>query len=78
MHIEKMHKGTLNGFNGVWCGECPSDVIVSEVKDLLLPEQGMILEHKETKKQQPCVILESADEQELWTEVKEQEQEDGR
>lgn len=78
MHIEKMYKGTLNGFNGVWCGECPSDVIVSEVKDLLLPEQGMILEHKETKEQRPCVIMESADEQEQWAEVKEQEQEDGR
>lgn len=44
MRTIKTYVGTLNGVSGMWCGFKPDDAEITEVRDILLPDDGQELE----------------------------------
>jgi len=44
MRTIKTYVGTLNGVSGLWCGFKPDDAEITEVRDILLPDDGQELE----------------------------------
>lgn len=44
MRISKTYVGTLNGVSGMWCGFKPDDAEITEVREILLPDEGQELE----------------------------------
>lgn len=44
MKISKTYVGTLNGVSGMWCGFKPDDAEITEVREILLPDDGQELE----------------------------------
>lgn len=44
MRISKTYVGTLNGVSGMWCGFKPEGAEITEVRDILLPDDGQELE----------------------------------
>lgn len=44
MRTIKTYVGTLNGVSGMWCGFKPDGAEITEVRDILLPDDGQELE----------------------------------
>lgn len=44
MRTIKTYVGTLNGVSGLWCGFKPEGAEITEVRDILLPDDGQELE----------------------------------
>ena len=56
MKIEKVYFGKMNGFNYVWTGKHPEEAEITEVKDLLLPDENKVLVNKETREEFSSVL----------------------
>ena len=54
---------------GIWCGEEPENAIISEVRDYIIPEENMILRHKETGILENTVWLKDGDVEENYEET---------
>lgn len=68
MEIRITYKGTLKGTKGIWCGFKPKDIKVDKEILVLYPEEGKALV-KEGNILEGPVILESEDDQNLYTEI---------
>lgn len=44
MRIVKTYVGTLDGVSGMWCGFKPDGAEITEVRDVLFPDDGQELE----------------------------------
>ena len=45
MKTSTTYIGTLNNVKGFWCGEAPEEATISEERQVLRPDEGMVL-HK--------------------------------
>lgn len=57
---------------GIWCGEEPENAIISEVRDYIIPEENMILRHKETGILENTVWLKDGDVEENYEEIEQE------
>ena len=57
---------------GIWCGEEPENAIISEVRDYIIPEENMILRHKETSILENTVLLKDGDVEDNYEEIEEE------
>ena len=69
MDIRKTYIGTLNGINGIWCGFCPENAIITEEKLVLYPKDGYLLKNKITEEVVPVVLLLSSSQMNDWEEI---------
>ena len=44
MRMIKTYVGTLDGVSGMWCGFKPEGAEIDEVRDVLFPDDGQLLE----------------------------------
>ena len=76
MKISKTYIGKFekNGkfIPGIWCGEEPENAIILEVRDYLIPEENMILRHKETGILDNTVWLRDGDVEDNYEEIEEE------
>lgn len=74
MYIKNTYIGTINGYGAIWCGFDPREenpeAIVNEIRPILYPEEGYILERISDGEQLPSVWLKDDDKQENYQEVK--------
>lgn len=60
-----------NGVKSIWCGFKPQNSIILEEKQILYPDEGKILKHKESKVEYHSKIIEDGDSPENYTEIDE-------
>ena len=76
MKINKTYigKSEKNGklIPGIWCGEKPENVIISEIRNYLIPDENKILKHKETEILYDTVWLRDGDVEENYEEIEEE------
>lgn len=56
---------------GIWCGDKPENVLISETRNYLVPEEGKILRLKETELMFSTVWLKDGDVAENYEEIEE-------
>ena len=56
---------------GIWCGDKPENVLISETRNYLVPDEGKILKHKETELLFDTVWLRDGDVAENYEEIEE-------
>ena len=56
---------------GIWCGDKPENVLISETRNYLVPEEGKILRLKETELMFSTVWLRDGDVAENYEEIEE-------
>lgn len=74
MYIKKTYIGTLNGITGIWCGFKPENAKIDDIKYILYPEDGYLLQHKETHLIYGSVSLEDGRKRGDYNEIPESEQ----
>ena len=76
MEIRTTYIGTFQKNNriipGVWCGDKPENATIKEEKQILYPESGKVLRHKETQMIFTSVIL-TYDSPDNYEEIEERE-----
>ncbi len=55
--------------SGIWCGTRPENATITEEREILFPDEGKILKHKETELTFPTVWLRDGDVAENYEEI---------
>lgn len=76
MEIKETFVGKLNGVFGVWCGFKPEKAVITDIKKILIADEGKILKHKETGELTNTVCLKNGDTEENYEEIEEEVQND--
>ena len=75
MRINRVYIGKLEKegkfIPGIWCGTRPEDVTITEERNILFPEEGKKLKHKETELLFDTVWLRDGDVAENYEEIEE-------
>ena len=58
--------------SGIWCGTRPEDATITEERNILFPEEGKKLKHKETEILFDTVWLRDGDVEENYEEIEEE------
>ncbi|MCM1003589.1 MAG: hypothetical protein NC408_04535 [Candidatus Gastranaerophilales bacterium] len=70
METRTTYIGILDGKRGFFCGFKPDGLMVEEEREVLYPDEGYRLKHKETEETSACVWLRYGDKAENYEEVK--------
>ena len=80
MYIKTTYYGYFEKGNkkvyGLYCGKLPIDVTILEEREILYPEEGYVLVHKQTKEQHSAIYLKDVDCEDNYTEMETDEYED--
>ena len=75
MRINRVYIGKLEKegkfIPGIWCGTRPEDATITEERNILFPDEGMRLKHKETELLFDTVWLRDGDVAENYEEIEE-------
>ena len=58
--------------SGIWCGTRPEDATITEERNILIPDEGKILKHKETEITFNSIWLKEGDVAENYEEIEEE------
>ena len=76
MFIKTTYIGILNGVHGMWCGFKPEGLIIEEERLILHPDEGYVLQNKNTNDIERTVWIKNESEQNDWEEIPEPEEDE--